>query len=56
MSFGVPVRNGVGVGLLASTSLSTRRGTGGSPIPANAIFDRANDVILDRATQIIEVR
>lgn len=27
MSFGIPVRNGLGVGLLASTSLSTRRGS-----------------------------
>lgn len=26
MSFGIPVRNGLGVGLLASTTLSTRRG------------------------------
>ena len=31
MSFGIPVRNGLGVGLLASTSLSTRRGAGAAP-------------------------
>lgn len=31
MSFGIPVRNGVGVGLLASTSLSTRNRTGFNP-------------------------
>jgi len=30
MSFGVPVRNGLGIGLRASTSLSTRGGSGGS--------------------------
>lgn len=31
MSFGIPVRNGLGVGLLASTTLSTRRGAGAAP-------------------------
>lgn len=31
MSFGIPVRNGVGIGLLASTSLSTRNRTGFNP-------------------------
>jgi hypothetical protein len=31
MSFGIPVRNGLGVGLLASTSLSTRNRAGFSP-------------------------
>jgi hypothetical protein len=31
VSFGIPVRNGLGVGLLASTSLSTRRGAGALP-------------------------
>ena len=54
MSFGIPVRNGLGVGLLSSATLASRSGTGA--IPANAIFDRANDVIRDRANQIIETR
>ena len=31
MSFGVPVRNGIGIGLRASTSLSTRGGASGPP-------------------------
>lgn len=31
MSFGIPVRNGLGIGLRASTSLSTRSGGGGAP-------------------------
>jgi hypothetical protein len=33
VSFGIPVRNGLGVGLLASTSLSTRRGSSTPPLP-----------------------
>lgn len=32
MSFGVPVRNGIGIGLKASTSLSTRSGASGPPV------------------------
>ena len=31
MSFGIPVRNGIGIGLKASTSLSTRGGASGPP-------------------------
>jgi hypothetical protein len=33
MSFGIPVRNGLGIGLKASTSLSTRGGASGPPLP-----------------------
>ena len=33
MSFGIPVRNGLGIGLLASTTLSTRRGSSTPPTP-----------------------
>lgn len=36
MSFGIPVRNGLGVGLLASTTLSTRRG--GTPFSPASLF------------------
>jgi hypothetical protein len=35
MSFGIPVRNGLGVGLLASTSLATRRGASTAFSPAS---------------------
>jgi hypothetical protein len=31
MSFGIPVRNGLGLGLLASTTLATRNAFGGGP-------------------------
>jgi hypothetical protein len=54
MSFGIPVRNGLGIGLLSSTFLSSRVGT--NVPPTNVIFDRANDAIRDRAGQIIEAR
>jgi hypothetical protein len=37
VSFGIPVRNGLGVGLLASTSLSTRRGSSTPPGPTPAL-------------------
>ena len=40
MSFGIPVRNGLGVGLLASTSLATRRGTA-PPAAAFAVLNAA---------------
>lgn len=35
MSFGAPVRNGIGIGLRASTALSTRGGSGGGPTVSN---------------------
>ena len=38
MSFGIPVRNGLGIGLLASTSLSTRRGAGAVPFSPLLLF------------------
>jgi len=38
VSFGIPVRNGLGIGLLASTSLSTRRGAGAAPVGFDVNF------------------
>lgn len=40
MSFGAPVRNGIGIGLKASTSLSTRGGASG-PAPGQQAFTTA---------------
>ena len=38
MSFGIPVRNGLGIGLRASTALSTRGGGGGGGLDVATVF------------------
>jgi len=45
MSFGIPVRNGLGLGLLASTTLATRNAFGGGPTGNGLVWGAGNYLV-----------
>jgi hypothetical protein len=48
MSFGIPVRNGLGLGLLASTSLATGVvSSGPAPVGNGLVWDTGNNFVWD---------
>lgn len=54
MSFGIPVRNGLGLGLLASTSLATGRiASGPAPVGNNLAWGVGNYFVWDTGNFLI---
>jgi hypothetical protein len=53
MSFGIPVRNGLGLGLLASTSLATGVVSGPAPVGNNLVWGAGNFLAWDTGNYLI---